>query len=319
MAEPWIPAFARHAQRWHARLAGGGVLRMVVALVALLGVTSLAYRAFELRRGRARLLAAVEAERRAPEVEVIDRVHALVPSVAAPTWSPAGVARGFDRAALEALLGTPGLYLRAVIDEAGSPRAVHAASAVSRKDVFLSCLARPPVDGSPAALRAAAVRYRFGLHLDALLPRVVDLEVLEDGLRVASRAWLREVVTADDPFALRLLVHERLARTETMRQRAVAAAGARWFALVIDELPVGFVVASSSAPALAQTLRGTRLDEVLHAPHVTRIVLFDLVGGRPLVALRVQIDATKVAVPNPRADIDDLQACQAAVAVRAAL
>lgn len=316
--EPWISPLTRFAQRWHARI-GRGLLRVVLGVVAALALVAAVHRFVELRRGRRALVVAVEAERATTaEVARLDAAHALVPALARGEVAADGAAAGFDGAALRALLGRPGLYLHAVADEVGSPRAVHAASIVSRKDSFLACLARPPVDATPAAVRAAAVRYRFGVHLDALLPQVADVGVVEDGLRVASAAWLGEATAVDDLVALRLLRHERAARTEPLRARAVAAARAEWLAVVLIELPEELPTLRG-APALAAAVRGSRLDELARRPHVARVALFDLARRTALVSLRVPLDATAVKVPNPRADADDLQGCQAAVAVHHAV
>lgn len=297
------------AQRWHARLAGSGLLRMAVVVVAVLGVLAYVHGRIDTRLRRARLIREAEAERAAhpAAVTLIDLLDRATVDLAREPFAGA-VSGPLD-------LGGDGVYLRAVIDEATTPRAIHSATHGSRKDSFLACVFEPPTDLSHDAIHRAATKYRWRVDLEALAPRVKDADVLDAGLRVASRAWIDEVSATLEPTMLRLLDHERAARTPEMLRRAAALSGARYLAIVLDELPTGSAVASKG---LAEAVQESRLDDVMRVPHAVRAAIVDVGSGRVAVRVRVDADARDFHVPNAMADAEELQSCQVALAVRSA-
>lgn len=297
------------AQRWHRRIARSGILRVAVAVVAVLGVLAYVHGRLDTRWRRARLIREAEAERAAHPaavqlIDLLDRatVELAREPFAGPLSGPLDV-RG------------PGIYLRALQDEVSTPRSVHTATIASRKDSFLACLLQPPADLSHAAIHQAAIKYRWRVDLESVAVHVRDADILDAGLRVASRSWIEEVQAAVEPTSLRMLDHERAGRTPGMLRRAVALADARFVAVVIDELPTGSAVASAG---LAEVLKGSRLDEVTRVPHMVRAAVVDVPSGRVVIRVRTEVDASDIHVPNAMADAEELHGCQAALAVRAA-
>jgi hypothetical protein len=313
--DAWVPRTAAAAKVWHAKVARAGVLKIAVALVGLIALVAAVDAELDRRGRKARLIAAVEDDRRAhpQEVALLDRVDAIAHRLASEPIDTPVVAPAFDRARLDRLLEGPGLYLRAVQDELLGRRGVHAAAAASRKDVVLACLRRPPEDASHASIRSAAIRSRWRPDLDALVPNVEDLEVLDRGLRGATLDFLAEVRATSSPTALRLLERER-ARSDQDLRRALHAARAHWFAIVVDERPTG--VAFAEGEGIIETLRGSLLDEILPMPHAVRVAIVEA-NGTPLVWLRTTVDARDLRVPNVLADAEEVQACQISLAVLA--
>lgn len=314
----FVPSATAAAQRWHARLVGSSLLKLVVVLVALVGAAAQVHGWFDARARRARLIASSEAERKAaPDAAAtLDLVDATTLGLARDPF--AGATSDIDRDTLDALVRKPGLYFRAVQDEVASARQLPQAAHASRKDVFVACMLQPPADESHDALRRAAVKYRWRVALDQLSPNVSDVELLDVGLRTASTAWLDEVRATHEPTALRLLeiVAERNHHEPAARPRALAAARASWIAIVVDELPTGML--DVEGPAIVQAIRTSRLDEITTQPHAVRVAIVDLGARRTVLRLRTELDAREVAVPDALADADDLQACTAAVRTRAA-
>lgn len=305
----------RAVQRWHARVAASGVLRIAVIGVVVLGVLAQLHARVDARLRRARLLDGAAAERRElPAVAVLDRFDAATLTLASEPF--AGPMHTVDLAGLDALVRERGLYLRAVVDEVRDPRAIAAATRGSRKDAFLGCLLDPPKDSSHDAVRKAAIHYRWRVDLDALAPHVLDADVLDAGLRPSSASFVAQVQATTDMTSLRLLEIERDGRTPGARRRAVDAARAKWVAVVLDELPTGIGVAEGSG--IVEAIRKSVLDEVLPVPHTVRVAIVDLATGQPVLRVRTAVDAHDLAVQNAMADAEEIHACQAALAVRTA-
>lgn len=318
MSDPDVSDFVddrtRAVQRWHARIARSSLLRIAVISTLVLGVLAAVHVKIDARLRRARLLDAANRERaELPAVAVLDRFDAATMALARDPF--AGAMHTVDRAALDALVRTPGLYLRAVVDEVRDPRAITTATHGSRKDAFLGCLLDPPKDTSHDSIRKAAIRYRWRVDLDALAPHVLDIDVLDAGFRVSAASFVAELQATSDPTALRLLDHEREARTPGARRRAIDAARAKWVAIVLDELPTGIGVAEGSG--IVEAVKKSVLDDVLPVPHTVRVAIVDLATGEPVLRVRTPVDARDLAVQNVMADAEEIHACQAAMAVRA--
>lgn len=318
MSDPDVRDFVddrtRAVQRWHARIARSSLLRIAVIATLVLGVLAAVHVKIDARLRRARLLDAANRERaELPAVGVLDRFDAATMALARDPF--AGPMHTVDRAALDALVRTPGLYLRAVVDEVRDARAITTATRGSRKDAFLGCLLDPPKDASHDAIRKAAIHYRWRVDLDALAPHVLDIDVLDAGLRVSAASFVAELQATTDPTALRLLDHEREARTPGARRRAIDAARAKWVAIVLDELPTGIGVAEGSG--IVEAVKKSVLDDVLPVPHTVRVAIVDLSTGEPVLRVRTPVDARDLAVQNVMADAEEIHACQAAMAVRA--
>lgn len=298
------------AQRWHARIAGSGLLRVAVIMVGILGVLAFVHGKIDTRARRARLLREAETDRvthplPARLIDLLDQatLDLAREPFAGPVSGPLDVTG-------------EGLYLRAVQDEVRSSRAIHSATHASRKDSFVACLVEPPADLAHATIHKAATKYRWGVDLNAIAPRVFDADVLDSGMRVASRAWIDEVTATLDPTALRLLDHERAARTPKMLNSATARASTKFIAIVIDELPTGSPIAAGNA--LSEAVRESRLDDVMKVPHDVRAAVIDASTGKVLVRVRTRVDAADLKVPNAMADAEEIHGCQAALAVRSA-
>jgi hypothetical protein len=244
---------------------------------------------------------------------MIDRLDRATMDLAAENF--AGPLATLDASALDRLVREHGLYLRAVQDEVHSSGAIHRATVVSRKDTFLGCLVDPPADSSHEAVHKAAIRHRWRVDLDRVAPHILEAELLDAGFRVASTSFIEEVRRTTDATALRLLDHERAARTSQQLRRADEAARAQFLAIVIDELPTG--LAEATGPAIVEAVRPSLMDEVLPVPHFVRVSIVDAAKGDVLVRVRVHVDARDLAVPNALADAEEIHACQAALAVRA--
>lgn len=319
MSEPDVSDFVdertRDLQRWHAAIARSSLLKIAVIGVLVVGTLAALHGRVDARLRRSRLLDGAAIERRElPAVAVLDRLDAATMALAREPF--AGPEKKLDRAALDALVRTPGLYLRAVVDEVHDPRSIAAATHGSRKDAFLACLLEPPKDTSHETIRKAAIKYRWRVDLDALAPHVLDADVLDAGLRPAAASFVAEVEATHEPTALRLLEIERNARTPGAKKRAIDAARARWMAVVLDELPTGLGVAEGTG--IVEAIKKSVLDEVLPVPHTLRVAIVDLTTGEVLLRLRTGVDARDLAVPNVMADAEEVHACQAAMATRAA-
>lgn len=312
----FVDAGTARAQRWHKRVTTLPIVRVAVIAAVVLGVLAQVHAHIDSRLRRARLIRDAETDRRehpaaAAMIDVFDRATLDLSAEKFP-----GTVSRIDAKALDKLIAERGIYLRAVQDEVRSSRAIHTATLVSRKDTFLGCLLDPPKDETHAALHGAAVRHRWRVDLDRLAPHVLDADLLDAGFRVAATSFIEEARATTDAVALRLLDHERAARTAQHVRRGVEAARAQFIAIVLDELPTG--LAQATGPAIVEAVRPTLLDEVLPTPHTVRVAIIDATRGEVLLRVRTPVDARDVAVPNALADAEEIHACQAALAVRAA-
>jgi hypothetical protein len=302
------------AQRWHARIARSGILRIASFLAVLLGVLAFVHTKIDTRVRRARLIREAVTDRASypATARLIDLLDRTTMDLARDPFVPLVE---IDRAALDALVQSDGVYLRALQDEVRTPRSVHTASQESRKDAFVACLLRPPADAAHDTFYKAATHYRWRVDLETIASHVHNAEDLDAGFRVSSRAWLDEVTATWEPTPLRLLDHERAARTPRRLERAVRAGSAKYLAVVLDELPTGY--SAHAGNALSEGIRGSRMDAIVSMPHSVRVGIVDA-SGKTLLRVRESLDAADIKVPNALADAEELQGCQAAVAVRSA-
>jgi hypothetical protein len=226
-------------------------------------------------------------------------------------------ASAIDATELHLLLSQRGLYLHAVLDELGSAPLVAVAAEQSRKDSFVGCLTAPPASNDDAAIVAAATHARWSVALDDATKQVTDLGVVLESLRTSTREWREEIAETNDPTDVHLLeiVSRRQRRSPTVFAAAKASANARWFAAQLDDPP--YDPSRHGGPPLAEAMRGSRMDSLSMTPHASRLFLFDLSTRALVLATRATVDATKVHVREGVADSEELQGCQAAVALLA--
>jgi hypothetical protein len=310
----FVDAGTARAQRWHRRVTHLPIVKVAVIAAVVLGILAQLHAHIDARVRRSRLIREAETDRRdhPQAAAMIDALDRATLDLAADTFG--GPLSRLDVTALDKLVAERGLYLRAVREEVRSPRAIHRAALVSRKDTFLGCLLDPPRETTHAAVHAAAIRHRWRVDLDRLAPHVLDVELLDAGFRVAAASFIDEARATTDPMSLRLLDHERTARTAQHVRHGVEASRAQYLAIVLDELPTG--LAQATGPAIVEALRPTLIDEVLPTPHAVRVALVTP-RGDVLLRIRTTVDARDLTVPNVLADAEEVHACQAALAVRA--
>ncbi len=316
--EAYVSAGTEVAKRWHARLAKARFFRLAGLLCVGVVVAAYGYSRHDLRARHNRLVAEAE-NARAESPAAAATMDLLDATIVGLAKSPGADVQEIDRATYDALVAQPGVYFRAVADEVTSVSMIPTAARASRKDQFLACVDLPARTQNDSIVWTTATHYRWRVDLDAVTARMSELESLDYGLRVATRAWLDEVHTTFEAGALRVLeVSSEAARLDPKaRPHAVhLAMDAAWAAIVLDELPTGF--GELSGPPIVNALRTSRLDDVGPVPHAARIALVDLRAGKTILRLRAQLDARDVDVPNATADASEIHACQAAVAMRLA-
>jgi hypothetical protein len=160
------------------------------------------------------------------------------------------------RAALDAWLRRPGVYVNMTIAEARDPRRLAEATKASTKDAFLLCLMRPPESNSERD-RLAKVRgvYFDGTKVDEETANVRRLAAAQIGLTAVGPIIEDAIATAEDLSTLRRLRRDLEAAPMA---DAARAASAELMIVVIDEPGSGRVLlADVGAHRVLMRLRGS--------------------------------------------------------------
>jgi hypothetical protein len=311
----WVSAVRREIDRRfeEARLVLGWI-----GVAAVLAIVAVYVEGHALASRRLRLESQAEADRvnAGDAAATLDFLNRMLVAMARHEIV-ADEASTIDATELHQLLSERGLYLHAVLDEIGTAPLVAVAAEQSRKDPFVGCLTAPPGSLDDAAIVAAATHARWSVALDDATKQVTDLGVVLASLRTSTLEWKSEISAANDPTDVHLLeiVSRRQRRSPPVLTAAKASANARWFAAQLDDPP--YDPSRHGGPPLAEAMRGSRMDYLSTTPHAARVVLFDLSKRSLVLATRTTVDATRLHVKEGVADSEELQGCQAAIALRA--
>ena len=199
-------------------------------------------------------------------------------------------------ASLEKISTSPGVYLRLRMANTGTPKAIRAAARASLHDGFTSCLFVHV--GAPDPTKGPACRVTADCSSGLLCnewsvcsepPRPYNMRLAYRALRVLSSDWTDEVHEADTELGLN--AYDRDLDSVAKRDVPVAIevlSRSRYFTLVLDEDPAGFVAPKASDPETADEL-------VQRQAHTARIGIWDLKTKAPL--LRLKADAAGQFVP----------------------
>ncbi len=253
-----------------------------------------------------------------------DQVEGWVRELAAPF--PGGFVD--PSASLDSISTSPGVYFRLRMANTGSVKAIRAAARASLHDGFTSCLFVHV--GAPDPTKGAACRVTSDCTSGLLCnewnvcsepPRPYNMRLAYRALRVLSSDWTDEVHEADTELGLN--AYDRDLDSVSKRDVPVAIevlSRSRYFTLVLDEDPAGFVAPKESDPETPDEL-------VQRTPHPARIGIWDLKTKTPL--LRLRADASGQFVPvgdrvvqNPdtvAAQQRQINSCSLALAAKDAL
>ena len=199
-------------------------------------------------------------------------------------------------ASLEKISTSPGVYLRMRMANTGSVKAIRTAARASLHDGFTSCLfvhqgAPDPTKGPPCRVTADCTSgllcNEWSVCSDP--PRPYNMRLAYRALRVLSSDWTDEVHEADTELGLN--AYDRDLDSVSKRDVPVAIevlSRSRYFTLVLDEDPAGFVAPKESDPETAD-------ESVQRQAHPARIGIWDLKTKTPL--LRMKAEASGQFVP----------------------
>ncbi len=251
----------------------------------------------ELETARSRVMAKQRAMTRTlgPKLFPIrDRVEGWVRELAAP-YPADFVAADVD---LERVRTSPSIYLRLRLAGATDVREVRKAAQSSLRDGFTSCFfiskSKPaPVTGPPCRTigdcASGLLCNEWNVCAEADQP--YNMRLVYRTLRVLSSEWTDELhqVTSE----LGLSAYDRDLENVAKRDVPVTVqlvSRAKYFTLVLDEDPSGGVPTDLSEP------NETPHERVQRVVHPTRIGIWDLNSGDPVLRLRTEADADFVSV-----------------------
>lgn len=177
---------------------------------------------------------------------------------------------------------SPGLYLRARVEDAMKPETLRDAVRESVRDSFASCLLRP-TSTTIAALAQG---------LDAGPPAMADDQPwnLRQGYtstHVLEDAWANEVKAAKDELTVRVFeIQYDKAQKEEIPVAINIVKRAQFFLLVLDE----DVPAAAELARVANDGGGITEAEIQQVPHPARVYLIDLETNKEMVRLRRTVD-----------------------------
>jgi hypothetical protein len=297
------------------RSAGSSVERRYVVLfrvVAVLGIvttlTSLLFfrhREDERLEGmRHQLLETVRLQRAAlgpGDRQTVERAAWLVTRATGPYEGDLVSPVLRDRAAFDAMLARPMLYVHGPIEALRTESDLLRAATLSFKDAFVLCLLdRPEKATENGYVSRVRLSYAGGVALQEKTPNVHRLHDAEVGLAFLEPGWTRHVEALSDSKELERLVYdfERAPLAE-----AKLGAKARLLLYAVDEAGV---------PDSPIELDGER-------PHDVRVGLIDMDRQAPLVRLRRRVDPSFISTKNRINFARGLDACALAVDVRTTL
>ena len=199
-------------------------------------------------------------------------------------------------ASLDKISTSAGVYLRLRLANTGSVKSIRTAASASLHDGFTSCLFVH--EGAPDPTKGPICRVTTDCTSGLLCnewsvcsepPRPYNMRLAYRALRVLSTEWTDEVHQADTELGLN--AYDRDLDSVSRRDVPVAIevlSRSRYFTLVLDEDPAGFVAPKKSDSETAD-------EAVQRQPHVARIGIWDLKTKTPL--LRLKADASGQFVP----------------------
>jgi hypothetical protein len=270
----------------------------VVALVAVFVVflsVSWQRRDSAKERGRAELIAAIEAENATLEPQhhqLVTRAEALLVEAADADHQ---VAR--EPIALAEVLARTAVYVRGERDAFRDPAKMRDALKASVKDTFVLCLVMPPKGRSEKELHQQ-VRLAYSGGLEKPTSHVHRLQAAADVLPFLTPEWLKRV---EDASSLIELGELRTAFNRAPFEQGKAAAMADLLIYALDDPPEA----------------GARVEFDGASAHDVRVGLVDIASGKPLLRHQAHLDPAWISEANRTQLAGAIDGCRLAFDLRA--
>ena len=278
---------------------------VVLAIAAAVGVLAVGRRRDGERfdREKGAVVAALRAERATlgdADRSAVARVHAALVGLGGDYPGDAIDASLRSRAALDAHLARPAVWVRGPIAAFGSSAGISRAAAESAHNPLLFCLVDPPASRAERSVLGKVRAARAPGVFEERAPAARRLGDAEHALAILSPAFETKVLAAGDQRELSVRKAEMdripLARARSALRASIVIAAA-------DE---------DGAPGTPAELDGER-------PHDVRLVIVDLDAGHVLVRLRRRVEPSEWSQGARAEHAIGLDGCAFAFAAREAI
>lgn len=218
---------------------------------------------------------------------VRDTVESSAQELAKAPYPGDLVAPGLD---VEKLTETPALYLRVRMEDAADPARLRKAATASLRDGFTSCLFRDlrasaPAEGAKCreSNQCAPGEICTEFNVCQRPAQPFNVRLLYRALHVLSSQWTDEVHQARSELAISAYDGGLDSVTRVDIPVAIEVfQRAKVFALVLDE------PSSEELPEVLPEAEETEQERLQRSRHFTRVGLWDLATGEPLLRLRTE-------------------------------
>lgn len=216
----------------------------------------------------------------------------------------------------EQLMSSRGLYLRLLMDHAGSPEAIRKGAEASLHDGFTSCLFVRQERFDPSAgercthigqCPSGELCNDYSVCSPPTNP--FNLRLLYRSMRVLSPVWVEELHAATDDYQVR--VHDRDLQKATEQDVPLALGivqRAQYVTILLDELPEKGLPPSNEGPD-AGVLNRPQL-RIQLVPHPVRVGVWDLESGKNLLRMRTYAGAEFIPIGRVHAASQRLRNAQ---------